>query len=62
MSHELADFKNIVRILVSFDPFPRRCFAECDHAFAQTCSLSLMLTRCFFFLPPQTVEATVHFY
>lgn len=62
MSHELADFENIVRILVSFDPFPRRCFAECNHALAQTCRLSLMLTR-FFFLPsPQTVEATVHFY
>lgn len=63
MSHELTDFKNIVRILVSFDPFPRRCFAECNHALAQTCGLSLMLTRVFFFsLSSNCLEATVHFY
>ena len=48
MSQELTDFKNIVRILVSFDPFPRRCIAECNHALAQPCRLSLMLTRVFF--------------
>lgn len=61
MSHKLTDFKNIVMILVSFDPLPRRCFAECNHALAQTCWLSLMLTR-FFFLSSNCVEVTVHFY
>lgn len=45
----LPDFKNPVRISVSFDPFPRRWFSECNHASALACRLSLMLTVFFIF-------------
>lgn len=45
MSYELADLKNPVRISVSFWPFTQKVvFAECSHASAPACRLSLMLT------------------
>lgn len=62
MSYEPANFKNPVRITVSFDPFPRRWFLECNHASAQACRLSLMLTVFFFSYPYTKRQATVHFY